>query len=76
MGVETWNNGNLITINSSDASITLDNFESYRRTNINPLHKNDNAQLLAYVLSVLVGLLPVSGGHIVHLPRHRKQNIQ
>ena len=32
-----------------NADITMNNFLAYRRANISPKHKNDNAQLITYV---------------------------
>ena len=49
VGVEVWTSGDLININSSQASETLDEFALYRYQHINPQHNNDNAQLITYV---------------------------
>ena len=46
VGVEVWADGDEITVNSADISATLDDFCVYRKDNINPVHNNDNAQLI------------------------------
>lgn len=48
VGMETWTTGSLITVNQSDSFQTLTNFALYRKSQINPLHRNDNGQLLTY----------------------------
>lgn len=48
-----WTDYDRITIDYRNSSKTLDNFLSYRRSFINPLHPNDNAQLITYVYRLL-----------------------
>jgi len=46
VGVEVWATSDLITVNGGNAVQTLQDFCDYRKNNINPLHNNDNAQLI------------------------------
>ena len=46
VGVETWNDGDQITVNASDGSQTLRGFSAYRRDNIIPRKNNDNGHLI------------------------------
>ena len=46
VGVEVWTERDEITVNSADVDATLDDFCVYRKDNINPLHNNDNAELI------------------------------
>ncbi|CAH1783545.1 unnamed protein product [Owenia fusiformis] len=45
VGIEIWTTGDKITVTDS-ADDTLNNFVEYRKTDINPFHPNDNAQML------------------------------
>ena len=47
VGVEVWTSGDLITVDSSDYSRTLDEFCAYRMKYINPYRNNDNAHLIS-----------------------------
>ena len=46
VGIEVWTSGDLINVNSTDISATLDEFCEYRKDNINPQHNNDNGHLI------------------------------
>ena len=46
VGIEVWASGDQITVNGGDESQTLDDFCVYRKADINPSYKNDNAHLL------------------------------
>jgi Reprolysin (M12B) family zinc metalloprotease len=46
VGVEVWTDYDRIDV-SRNSEITLNNFLDYRRNNINPEHRNDNAHLIS-----------------------------
>jgi len=54
VGIEVWTAGDNITV-GSDGDKRLTDFCSYRENSINPIHNNDNAQLLTYDLLLLSG---------------------
>jgi len=45
VGVEVWSRGNHINI-TGNSDETMNAFLEYRRLEINPRHRNDNAQLI------------------------------
>lgn len=50
VGVEVWNTGDKITVNTLDPEFTLEEWSTYRMTYINPFHYNDNGVLITYVI--------------------------
>ena len=53
VGVEVWTDRDRISVLLNDTAATLNNFLAYRRSNINPKHYNDNAQLITYAASLV-----------------------
>lgn len=50
VGIEVWNTGDKIAIDTSDPNVTLARWAKYRTTYVNPIHYNDNGILITYAI--------------------------